>query len=158
MNMVLTADGRFAITSDMGLYESLWVIRTSDGKEGAFYLADIHWGDVGVDVVDWQTVSILGDEPIAEKRRLFHRRPKPKKNPVKNYQKAVRAYRQVAIVLRNQGLNEDAARFAYRAQLMQRATLREQMEASPLMDAARFARDVEAAYRTMWAAWCAERR
>src|SRR2546421_6350408 len=101
-------------------------VRTSDGKEGAFYLADIHWGDVGVDVVDWQTVSILGDEPIAEKRRLFHRRPKPKKNPVKNYQKAVRAYRQVAIVLRNQGLNEDAARFAYRAQLMQRATLREQ--------------------------------
>src|SRR5207247_2653482 len=36
------------------------------------------------------------------------------------YRAAVRANRQLAVVLRNQGLNEDAARFAYRAQLMQR--------------------------------------
>jgi uncharacterized protein YjbI with pentapeptide repeats len=105
---------------------NLTKVRTNDDKHGAFYLADIHWGDVNVAVVDWQAVSVLGDEPIAEKWRPFHRRPKPKKNLVKNYQKAVRAYRQVAIVLRNQGLNEDAARFAYRAQLMQRAILREQ--------------------------------
>jgi YVTN family beta-propeller protein len=32
MNMILTPNGKFAITSDMGLYESMWVIRTSDGK------------------------------------------------------------------------------------------------------------------------------
>jgi len=101
-------------------------VHVSDDKDGAFYLADIHWGDVKVDVIDWQTVSVLGDEPVAEKRKLFYRRPKPKTNPVRNYQKAIRAYRQVAIVLRNQGLNEDAARFVYRAQLMQRALLREQ--------------------------------
>lgn len=101
-------------------------VRTGDDKDGAFYLADIHWGDVNVEVINWQTISILGDEPVAEKWRPFHRRPKPKTNPVKNYQKAVRAYRQVAIVLRSRGLNEDAARFAYRAQLMQRAIFREQ--------------------------------
>ena len=38
-----------------------------------------------------------------------------------------------------------------------RATLREKMKASPLMDAPRFARNVEAAYREMWRAWCAKR-
>jgi predicted O-linked N-acetylglucosamine transferase (SPINDLY family) len=34
-----------------------------------------------------------------------------------------------------------------------RATLRPRMLASPLMDAPRFARNVEAAYRTMWERW-----
>lgn len=105
---------------------SLDKVHMSDDKDGAFYLADIHWSDVNVEVVDWQTVSVLGDEPVAEKRRLFHRRAKPKTTPVRNYPKAMRAYRQVAIVLRNQGLTEDAVRFAYRAQLMQRIILRGQ--------------------------------
>jgi predicted O-linked N-acetylglucosamine transferase (SPINDLY family) len=36
-----------------------------------------------------------------------------------------------------------------------RSTLRDRMRNSPLMDAPRFARDIEAAYRTMWRTWCA---
>jgi predicted O-linked N-acetylglucosamine transferase (SPINDLY family) len=36
-----------------------------------------------------------------------------------------------------------------------RATLRERMRRSPLMDAPRFARGIEAAYRSMWQRWCA---
>ncbi|HMD55024.1 MAG TPA: hypothetical protein VKJ65_10795, partial [Phycisphaerae bacterium] len=35
-----------------------------------------------------------------------------------------------------------------------RRTLRQRMESSPLMDAKRFARNVEAAYRDMWRKWC----
>jgi protein O-GlcNAc transferase len=37
-----------------------------------------------------------------------------------------------------------------------RSTLRQRMERSPLMDAPRFAPNIEAAYREMWRKWCAE--
>ena len=36
-----------------------------------------------------------------------------------------------------------------------RSALRARMRASPLMDAPRFAKNVEAAYRSMWERWCA---
>jgi len=36
-----------------------------------------------------------------------------------------------------------------------RTTLRRRLQESPLMDEARFARDMETAYRDMWHAWCA---
>jgi predicted O-linked N-acetylglucosamine transferase (SPINDLY family) len=35
-----------------------------------------------------------------------------------------------------------------------RSTLRQRMERSPLMDAPKFARSIEASYRQMWRAWC----
>jgi len=38
-----------------------------------------------------------------------------------------------------------------------RRTLRARMSASPLMDAPRFARDIEAAYRRMWQNWCTDK-
>lgn len=38
-----------------------------------------------------------------------------------------------------------------------RRQLRERMRASPLMDAEKFSRAMEAAYRGMWTDWCARR-
>ncbi len=72
-------------------------------------LCDIHWGDVNVAVVDWSKISMLGDENEPQRYSSIDR-----------YERAARAYRQLSVVLRTQGLNEHAARFAYRAQLMQR--------------------------------------
>ena len=37
-----------------------------------------------------------------------------------------------------------------------REELRPRMEAFPLMDAPRFARNIETAFRTMWQRWCAQ--
>jgi len=37
-----------------------------------------------------------------------------------------------------------------------RRTLRGRLQKSPMMDAPRFARNIEAAYRGMWQRWCAQ--
>lgn len=89
---------------------NLYRIVLSNNKYGTASLCDIHWGDLNVGLVDWSTISTLGEEHTAAKG-------------IKNdygYEMAARAYRQLSIVLRNQGINDHAARFAYRAQIMQR--------------------------------------
>jgi hypothetical protein len=78
-------------------------------------LAGIHWNEVDLSVIDWTQVKVLGDEYQAHQR-----------NRLDEYQTAVRAYRQLAITLQEQGLNEEAARFSYRAQKLQRIVLRRQ--------------------------------
>ena len=81
----------------------------SDGKSKSASVADISWGGVNLTVVDWVSVKKLGDEYKARGS-----------NGKFDYQLAVRANRQLAVVLRDQGLNEEADRFAYHAQLLQR--------------------------------------
>jgi Pentapeptide repeats (8 copies) len=87
----------------------------ADETYGAPRLADVRWGEVNLAVVDWTTVKILGDEHRARKTK-----------DIDDYQKAVRANRQLAVVLQAQGLNEVAARFAYCAQKLQSIVLRRQ--------------------------------
>jgi uncharacterized protein YjbI with pentapeptide repeats len=90
-------------------------------------VADVIWGDTNLAVVDWSQVKILGDEYEAKRKKYTEKsgservgQRKTQKDQLMDYEVAVRANRQLAVVLQAQGLNEQAARFAYRAQLLQR--------------------------------------
>ncbi len=88
-------------------------IYISSEKLGVISLVDVKWGGANLSVVNWSSVKMLGNERKAKKS-----------NRLEDYQTAVRANRQLAVALQEHGLNEDAARFAYRAQNLQRVVLR----------------------------------
>jgi len=79
----------------------------------------VHWGDANLAVVDWKSVSMLGDEYQARQKER-NGKVKDRRTRLNEYEAAVRANRQLAIALQAQGMNEQAARFAYRAQQLQR--------------------------------------
>ncbi len=123
------------------LYEAFFDNATSlkevvlgDEKYGVASLADVSWGGVNLAVVDWSPLRMLGDEyqarqPIGSIYGIYGMQEDEKKDKARrleDYRTAVRANRQLAVVLRDQGLNEEADRFAYRAQLLQRVVLRRQ--------------------------------
>src|SRR6266699_1745337 len=85
-------------------------------------LADAQWSNVNLAVVQWSQVDMLGDEYKARQATQTGER---KNNMIRleEYEAAVRANRQLAVALRAQGLDEEAARFGYRAQLLQRIVL-----------------------------------
>jgi len=89
-------------------------------NHGFATLVDVSWGDVNLAVVNWSQVKMIGDEYIA---RLAKDEGKVKDMVTRlgEYEASVRAIRQLAVTLRGQGLNEDAARFAYRAQVLQKS-------------------------------------
>ena len=89
-------------------------------------LADVQWGDTNLAVIDWSQVDMLGDEREARQKKTPDREEKEKAARLSEYQTAVRANRQLAVALQAQGLSEEAARFAYRAQHLQRIVLRRQ--------------------------------
>src|SRR6266851_5801454 len=89
-------------------------------------LADVQWGDTNLAVVDWSQVAVLGDEREARQKKIPGGGKKEKVARLSDYQAAVRANRQLAVALQSQGLSEEAARFAYRAQRLQRIVLRRQ--------------------------------
>jgi uncharacterized protein YjbI with pentapeptide repeats len=89
-------------------------------------LADLRWGDTNLAVVDWSQVDILGDEREARQKKMPNGKKKEQAARLSEYQAAVRANRQLAVALQAQGISEEAARFAYRAQRLQRIVLRRQ--------------------------------
>jgi uncharacterized protein YjbI with pentapeptide repeats len=88
-------------------------------------LADAQWGDVNLAVVQWSQMEMLGDEYEAHQATRAGQK-KEDETRLAEYEAAVRANRQLAVALRAQGLDEEAARFAYRAQLLQRSVFRRQ--------------------------------
>ena len=91
-----------------------------DEENGCASLADLRWNDANLTVVDWSQVKILGDEYGLRKQNTDAGRTKDRATQIKELQTALRANHQLAVALQAQGLNEDAARFAYRAQVVQR--------------------------------------
>jgi uncharacterized protein YjbI with pentapeptide repeats len=98
-------------------------VKLSDEKGIGPQLTDIHWGDTNLAVVNWSQIKILGDEYEA-RQKIRDGTPKDPETRLHRYERAVRANRQLAVALQSQGLNEDASRFAYRAQKLQRIVLR----------------------------------
>ena len=96
----------------------------SNGKFGTASLEGVRWNDVELSVVDWTQVKILGEERQARQRRGEDGEIKHVRLRLHEYRAAVRANRKLAVALQGQGLNEEAARFGYQAQKLQRVVLR----------------------------------
>lgn len=106
---------------------SLENVSIANNKEIGPQLVDIHWGDVNLSLLDWSSVRMLGDE--FKTRRLVDEGGEEKKMNIliDEYQIAIRANRQLAVVLRDQGINEHADWFGYRAQVLKRRLLWKQL-------------------------------
>ena len=106
-------------------HATLDYVTFSDQVYGCTCFADIKWGEVNLALVDWGPVTRLGDERVA---RQEQEHPGTRLPTIRDdqYREAVRANRQLAVVLRAQGLNEEADHFAYRAHMLQRVVLRRQ--------------------------------
>ena len=98
----------------------------SDERHIGPYLADTKWNDCNLALAKWSQVIILGDEHEARQKK-HDGVMKNKVTRLKEYHAAVRANRQLAVALQGQGLNEEAARFAYRAHVLQKSILWFQM-------------------------------
>ena len=94
-----------------------------DEKHGYVSLVDVHWDAVNLSRIDWKSVKMLGEERKVKQSNTIGGKTKQPGRLLREYHEAVRANRQLAVVLQNQGLNEEAARFAYRAQFLQRKVL-----------------------------------
>lgn len=90
-------------------------ITLSDEKHIGPFMVDAQLGDTNLAVVKWSHVEMLADEYQAREKK-YHGKVKDQAVRLDQYERAVRANRQLAVALQDQGLNEDAARFAYRAQ------------------------------------------
>jgi len=82
-------------------------------------LADVQWNGANLSGISWASVRTIGDEHVGcGERILEHEAP-------------VRAYRQISAAVAAQGLDEVAARFAYRSQVLQRRVLLRQLGLAP---------------------------
>jgi uncharacterized protein YjbI with pentapeptide repeats len=95
-------------------------------KDGYVRFVDVRWGGINLAAVNWAQVKMLGNEQEALRTKTSEGKIKDKQKRLDEHKEAVRANRQLAVVLRDQGLNEEADYFAYRAQLLQRVVWRRQ--------------------------------
>jgi len=85
-------------------------------------LLDAYLEGVNLALLRWSQVRMLGEEGEVRQQER-EGTEKDSASRLKRYEEAVRANRQLAVTLQGQGLNEEAARFSYRAQVLQRKVL-----------------------------------
>lgn len=107
----------------------LYQATISNDQQIGIRLLNIHWENVNLTGIDWSSVRTLYCEHRAQSKTAPDGSLKSRAKRDREYQEAVQAYRQLSVVLQQQGLNEDAARFAYRGQQMQRTVFRRQGKA-----------------------------
>jgi hypothetical protein len=103
---------------------------------GYITVADVRWRGVNLAVVRLPPADKLGDERLARMDKADDGTPKDQDPSLDEFQAAVRAHRQFAVALQAQGLNEETARFAYRAQVLQREVLWRQRQVGAYLFAA----------------------
>lgn len=101
-------------------FDAASTLTTLGSKENTALVFEVRWGGVDLAHVDWSQVTTLGDERIAKKQTN-------RELQLAGLLQAVRAYRKLAVELKDQGLNEESARFAYRAQVLQKRVRRFQI-------------------------------
>lgn len=91
------------------------------------WLGDVIWDGASLARIDWSAAPRLGDEVQIARASVRtsargdgHARRQAQDDA---YRAAIRAYRQLGLELLGQGLTEDAARYAYRGQVLQRRLL-----------------------------------
>ncbi len=114
------------LTSQMDLREATFDAKTQLVQarlDGTIQVADVAWNGVPLMRLDWRQVPRLGDEGNARQVHADKGKRKDNGQWIEDFETAERAYRQLAIVLRGQGITEAADRFTYRALIMQRKAL-----------------------------------
>jgi len=87
---------------------------------------DVSWNGVNLTAIQWSDMKMTSSEQKARQGKTNEGKKKNKATRIYEYGEALRENRQLATILQSQGLNEDASRFAYRAQRCQRIVLRSQ--------------------------------
>jgi uncharacterized protein YjbI with pentapeptide repeats len=116
--------GAFLVNATFDRATNLRRVTLADKAHGSVSLADITWGGVQLSRIAWPRRLVLGDERAARQRTTPDRRRKTHTQRLADAEVALRAYRQLAAVLRDEGLDEPAEQLAYRAWTAKRRQLR----------------------------------
>jgi uncharacterized protein YjbI with pentapeptide repeats len=101
-------------------------VTLDDRAHGAASLVDVAWNGAKLSVFTWPRRYVLGDEREARRRALPNGAKKSRERRLADAETALRAYRQIAAVLRSQGLDDIADQFAYRGWIVKRRQLQRQ--------------------------------
>jgi uncharacterized protein YjbI with pentapeptide repeats len=117
---VKSAQFRLAILSASTRLDEMLL---GDNKGYASFI-DVSWNGVNLTAIQWSDMKMTSSEQKARQGKTNEGKKKTKATRMYEYGEALRENRQLATILQSQGLNEDASRFAYRAQRCQRIVLR----------------------------------